>query len=126
MKQNELMELMRTALDECNQISRWERDGDWYEKEGINWKDACKLKDRAIALFDKRWQAVKEVIDLIAEELNISDKGFYLYAPHYDDRHPIIDEIREYISRSGDKAKLKKQIAELENENAVLRKLIGK
>jgi hypothetical protein len=122
--QVDLMDLMRTAIDESKQISHWDRNGEYYEREGVNWKDACKLKDRAIALFDARWQAAKAVIDLIAEELGLANRGYYLYAPGVDDSHPILDEIHEYISRSGDKAKMKKRIAELENENAVLRSLI--
>lgn len=126
MNQNELMELMRTALDESKKISHWDKDGEWYASDGVNWMDACKLKDRAIALYDVRWQAVKEVIDLIAEELGIANKGHYLYGPGIDDQHPIIDEIRKYVSRAGNKAEMKKKIAELENENAVLRTLVGK
>ena len=126
MTQKELMELMRTALDECKQISHWDKNSEWYAREDVNWKDVCKLKDRTIAIFDARWQAVKEVIDLIAEELNIANKGYFLYGPGYDDTHPILTEIQEYVSRAGDKAQLKKRIAELENENAVLRSLVGK
>lgn len=125
MKQQELMDLMRTALDECRAISGWDKDGEWYCAEGVDWKDVCMLKDRAIALYDVRWQAVCGVIDLIAEELNIANRGHYLYGLGVDDTHPIIDQIRAYISRSGNKAELKKRIDELEAENAVLRSLVG-
>ena len=127
MTQVELSELMEAALAECKQISHWDKKNEWYEnKEDVDWKSICKLKDRAIALYDKRWQATKAVIDLIAEDLNLTNKGHYLYAPLTDDRHPILDEIKNYISFSGDKAKLKKRVSELENENAVLRSLVGK
>jgi hypothetical protein len=43
-----------------------------------------------------------------------------------DGRHPILEQLREYVSRAGDKAKMKKRMAELESENAVLRSLVGK
>ncbi len=126
MTQSELMELMRVALRECKEISAWEKSDDWYAKDGVNWKEVCMLKDKTIALYDKRWQEIRSVIDLIAEELNIINKGFYLYAPNADDRHPILDAIRDLISRSGDKTELKKRISQLESENAVLRSLVGK
>lgn len=126
MTQAEIMELMRTALDESRKVSYWDKGSNWYELEGVNWKDACMLKDRAIALFDVRWQSAKEVIDLIAEELGIANKGYYLYGLHNDDRHPIIDAIRDYLSQGGNKVEMKKRITELENENSVLRSLIGK
>ena len=106
-----------------------EHEDGYYEGREITpegWAQICKMKDKTNAIFDKRWQAAKEVIDLIAEELNMANKGFYLYAPGLDDQHPIIDAIREYVSRAGDKAQLKKRIAELENENMVLRSLIAK
>ncbi len=126
MTQAELTEIMKKALEESNKISHWNKEDEWYASNGVNWTDACKLKDRAIALFDVRWQSVKQVIDLIAEELGIANKGHYLYGPGIDDQHPIIDEIRKYVSRAGNKAEMKKKIAELENENAVLRSLVGK
>lgn len=126
MNQKELMDLMRMALDESKKVSYWDKDGEWYASDGVNWLDACKLKDRAIALYDVRWQAVKEVIDLVAKEIGIANKGYYLYGLHLDNRHPIIDAVRDYLSRGGNKVEMKKRIAELENENAVLRSLIGK
>ena len=88
----------------------------------------CRMKDRTNAMLDRRWQAAKEVIDLIAKRVGINpqDTSYYLYAPDYDGSSPLLKKIDEYFSRGGDKLKMKKHINELENENQVLRKLIGK
>ena len=86
------------------------------------------IKDRTIVLFDKRYRAAREVIDMIAERIGIdpTNTGYWLYAPDFDDSSPIIAKIDEYFSRGGDKVKLKKRVDELETENAVLRSLLQK
>lgn len=88
----------------------------------------CRMKDRSNDLFYRRYQAAQEVIDFVAEKVGINpkDSGFWLYAPDCDGSSPIARAIEEWVSRSGDKAKLKKRLQELEQENAVLRSLLRK
>jgi hypothetical protein len=88
----------------------------------------CRLKDRSNDMFFKRYQAACEVIDIIAEQVGINpdNSGYWLYAPDYDDSSPILRRIEEWISRSGEKAQLKRRVQELEQENAILRTLIHK
>ena len=52
--------------------------------------------------------------------------GLWLYALDCDGSSPIARKLEKYISRAGDKAKLKKRVDELENENRVLRSLLRK
>ena len=87
---------------------------------------ACRIKDRSNDLFFKRVQAAREVIDLVARKVGINpdDTSFWLYAPDIDGKSPISDRIEEWVSRSGEKAKLKKRLQELEQENAILRSLL--
>ena len=84
------------------------------------------LKDRSNELYFKRNEAARDVIDIVARTVGIDpDKsGFWLYSPYEDETTPLSRRIEEYISRSGDKAKLKKKVQELEEENRVLRSLI--
>lgn len=113
--------------------SDFDRSDSYYEKEGVNWKDAAKLKDKSTALYDKRWQAACEVIDIIAHRIGIDPEksGLNLYGVQWDGKtktasSPLADKIDEWFEKSGDKVKLKKRIDELENENQVLRSLVGK
>lgn len=113
--------------------SDFNRPDSYYETEGVNWQDLAKLKDRGTALYDKRWQAACEVIDIIARKVGIDPEksGLCLYGVNWDSKTKIAsshlaDKIDEWFDRSGDKVKLKKRIGELENENQVLRSLIGK
>lgn len=108
-----------------------EKDSSYYkrlveESEPKQVMELLLIKDRLIALYETRLGYAQEVIDLIAEELDINGNGLYLYKLRVDDRHPIIDILRDYLGKGGDKTKLKKRVAELENENAVLRSLVGK
>lgn len=95
-------------------------------KEGL--AQLCCLKDKSNDLFMRRCEAAKEVIDIIARAVGINpeDSGFWLYAPYEDGTTPITDRIESWFSRSGEKAKLKRRIQELEQENAILRSLIQK
>lgn len=88
----------------------------------------CRMKDRSNDLFFKRYQAAREVIDIIAREVGIDpdSTGLLIYAPDTDGGSPILNRIKEWVSRSGEKAQLKKRLQELEQENAVLRSLIRK
>ena len=86
----------------------------------------CKMKDRSNDMFFKRYQAAQEVIDIIAKQVGINpdNTGYWLYAPDCDGSSPILRRIEEWISRSGEKAQLKRRVQELEQENAILRTLI--
>ena len=88
----------------------------------------CRMKDRSNDLFVKRYQAAREVIDLIAKLVGIDPEntGFWLYSPDSDGTSVIVNRIEEWVSRNGEKAKLKKRLQELEQENAILRSLIQK
>ena len=88
----------------------------------------CRMKDRSNDLFIKRYQAAREVIDLIAKTVGINpaDTSFWRYAPDIDGSSPIVGIIEEWVSRSGEKAQLKRKVKELEQENSVLRSLIQK
>ena len=88
----------------------------------------CRLKDRSNDMYFRRTEAAWAVIDLVAAKVGIDpkDTGFWLYAPDTDGSSPIVDRIEEWISRSGDKAQLKRRLQELEQENAILRSLIQK
>lgn len=88
----------------------------------------CKMKDRCNDMFFRRYQAAQEVIDIIAKQVGINpdDTSYWLYAPDCDGSSPILRRIEEWISRSGEKAQLKRRVQELEQENAILRTLIQK
>lgn len=104
------------------------RDPSRYDYLGQSAATICRVKDRTITLFDKRYRAAREVIDVIAKRIGINpdDTGFWLYAPDLDGSSPIVTKMDEYFSRSGDKVKLKKRINELEEENRILRSLLQK
>lgn len=99
---------------------------DAFDKESL--ASFCRMKDRSNDLYFRRYQAAKEVIDMIAEQVGIDpdDTGFWLYAPDADGSSPILRRIEEWVSRSGDKARLKKKVQELEQENAILRSVFKK
>lgn len=99
---------------------------DTFSKESL--ATFCRMKDRSNDLFFKRYQAAREVIDIIAREVGIDPDttGLCLYAPDTDGGSPILNRIKEWVSRSGEKAQLKKRLQELEQENTVLRSLIQK
>ena len=88
----------------------------------------CRMKDRSNDIYFKRTQAARDVIDMIAKLVGIDpeDTALWLYATDSDGSSPILNRIGEWISRSGDKAQLKKRVQELEAENALLRSLIRK
>lgn len=113
--------------------SDFDRPDSYYEKEGVNWQDMARIKDKSTALYDKRWQAACEVIDIIALKVGIDPEksGLYLYSVDWDSRtseasSPLANKIDDWFDKGGDKVKLKKRIDELENENQVLRSLVGK
>lgn len=79
-------------------------------------------------MFFKRYQAAKDVINLIAKLVGIDpeNSGFWLYSPDADGTAIIVKRIEDWVSRSGEKAQLKKRVQELEQENAILRSLLQK
>ena len=99
---------------------------DTFDKETL--AAFCKMKDRGNDMFFKRYQAAQEVIDIIAKQVGINpdNTDYWLYAPDCDGSSPILRRIEEWISRSGEKAQLKRRVQELEQENAILRTLIQK
>lgn len=125
-----LMQEINDKLNEAYLKSEHEKDGGYYkrlaESEPKQVIEVLLIKDKLIALYETRLCYAQEVIDLVAEELDLNDKGLYLYALKVDDRHPILEKLKEYLSRGGNKVKLKKRVDELENENAVLRSIAGK
>ncbi|MCD8308863.1 MAG: hypothetical protein LUD19_03330 [Clostridia bacterium] len=88
----------------------------------------CRMKDRSNDLYFRRTEAAREVIDLIARTVGIDpdDTDKFLYAPDIDGTTPIAKRIEEWVSRSGEKAQLKKRVQEMEKENSILRTLIHK
>lgn len=88
----------------------------------------CRMKDASNDLFVRRYEAAREVIDIIARAVGIDpdNSGFWLYSAHDGGTTPITDRIESWISHSGEKAKLKRRIQEVEQENAVLRSLLTK
>lgn len=116
-------------LDRYEGILAQEKDShryDTFTKETL--AAFCRMKDRSNDMFFRRYQAAREVIDLIAKQVGIDpeDTGFWLYAPGLDGSSPILKRIEEWFSRSGEKAQLKRRLQELEQENAVLRSLLTK
>lgn len=100
------------------------------EKCGMKIKDCHfhKLHENTRKLFEKRCREREAVIDKIAEYLELPPEicGINLYELLPDDKSPIIDKIESFINNSGDKAKLKRRISELENENQVLNSILKK
>ena len=88
----------------------------------------CRMKDQSNDMFLRRTAAAQAVIDQLARIVGIDPEncGLVLYALDYDGSSPIARKLEEYISRAGDKAKLKRRLDELENENRVLRSLLQK
>jgi hypothetical protein len=99
---------------------------DTFSKETL--ADFCRMKDRSNDMFFRRYQAAREVIDLIAETVGIDPEKtcYWLYSLDSDGSTPIVERIEDWVSRSGEKAVLKKRLQELEQENAILRSLIQK
>ena len=87
-----------------------------------------RLKDKNNAMLQARLESARAVIDDMARVVGINpdDTSYYLYSPDPDGGSAIAEKMKEYISRAGNKAELKKRIDELEAENAVLRSLITK
>lgn len=118
----ELLECYEGTISQKKDPHRY----DTFSKETL--VDLCRMKDRSNDLFFRRYQAAKEVIDLIAKQVGIDPEttSFWLYSPEADGTTPIVKRMEEWFSRSGEKAQLKRRLKELEQENALLRSLIHK
>lgn len=110
-----------------------EKDQEGYDRLPMNALVLlCRLKDKNIDLFQRRYQAAKDVIDLVARRVGIDPEntGYWLYTPDGcedgsgNQTSEIVRRMDEWISRSGEKAQLKRRIQELETENGVLRSLL--
>ena len=88
----------------------------------------CRIKDKSNDLFVRRYEAAREVIDIISRQVGIDPdtSGLSLYYPDLDGSSVIARRIEEWVSRSGEKAVLKKRVRELEQENLTLRLLLQK
>ena len=92
----------------------------------------CRMKDKNNDLFVRRYEAARRVIDAVARKVGYDPEtcGLDLYIPEDDGEggytSPIVQRIDEWLSRSGEKAQLKRRVQELEQENKLLRSLIGK
>lgn len=115
--------------------SEFDRPNSYYEKFDRSFTQEeyvqmCKFKDRNTALFDKRWKSAKEVIDLIAYEVGVDPEktDFFIYAPKQDKDgnfySPLVEKLKKFFDKSGDKVKMKKQIAQLEGQLEALRQAI--
>jgi hypothetical protein len=109
-------------------VSDFDHPEDYYsalEMRQDEWRGLCKLKDKNLALLDRRWREAREVIDLIAKRIGIDPEtsGSHLYGA-IDGESLLASKLDGYFDRSGDKVKLKRAIDDLERENAVLRSLV--
>ena len=95
-------------------------------REGL--ETLCRMKDKTIVIFERRYTEARKVIDLIAEKIGIDpiDSGLWLYSLDADGSSAIAVKIDDYLSKSGEKVRLKKRVDELEKENSVLRSLLTK
>lgn len=112
--------------------SDFDRPDDYYDKlrnrtyTGDEYAQMCKFKDKSLVLYDRRWKSAKAVIDLIAAEVNIDPERCdkYLYAlvqVKGEFKSPLVNELRSWFDKSGDKVKLKKQIKDSEAQINALR-----
>ena len=115
--------------------SDFDRPINYYDKcldktyTGYEYARMCAFKDKSTALFDKRWQSSRAVIDLIAAEIDIDPEkcGLYLYALEQKSgelESPLVNKIREWFDKSGDKVKLKKRISDLEAQVNLLQAML--
>jgi hypothetical protein len=115
--------------------SDFERKADYYDNmrqktyTGDEYANMCMFKDKSTALYDKRWKSAKAVIDLIASEIGIDQEksGLYLYALQQKNgefESPLVNKIREWFDKSGEKVKLKKRISELEEQVKMLQSML--
>ena len=116
--------------------SDWDRPVEFYESlrekdhTGDDFAAVCRYKDQSVALYDRRWQSAKAVIDLVAKEVDINpeNSGICLYGlvqDHGEFSSPLVDTLRTWFDKSGDKVKMKREIAELRGQLSALRAAIS-
>lgn len=125
-------------IDECGlkiPYSDFDRPKEYYDDlcnrtfTSKQYAEMCALKDKLLTLYDRRWKLAKEVIDLIAREIDIDpeDTSHYLYGVMQvkgEFSSPLVERMRNWFDKSGDKVKLKKRITELEAQLEALRAAI--
>jgi hypothetical protein len=84
----------------------------------------CGLKDRRAEILIRELRESREVIDAVAKKFDLHNEGKYLYWL-IDGEAPLVNKIEEYLSCEGDKVQIKKRLDELENENRILRSVVG-
>jgi hypothetical protein len=115
--------------------SDFDRPVEYYDKlrgrtyTGDEFAEMCAFKDKTIALFDKRWKSAKAVIDFIAKEMGADPEkcGLCLYGlkqVNGEFESPLVNEMRNWFDKSGDKVKLKKRIKDLEAQVEALRAVL--
>lgn len=115
----------RDVNEELSRDFTWIRQPDFFDHKDEEVKNEMRFNIKNARLEYERRKHAESVIDEIAEFLGLSDKGLFLYGL-IGGTTPIIEHIRDFFVKGGDKVKLKKRIDELETENSVLRSLIGK
>lgn len=114
--------------------SDFDRSAEYYDRirsednyTGDQYADMCAFKDRTIALYDKRWQSARAVIDLVGAEIDIGPAtcGLHLYGLVQCKsgvfESPLATRIQEWFDKSGQKVKLKRRVSELEQQLDALR-----
>ena len=128
-------EIELITMDELEELRKYQGiERDWQSYDMLPAEDLvmlCRLKDKSVDLFTRRYNAAKRVINLTARKVGIDpdNTGYWLYSPDEtgtdgEEDSPICRKIEELISRSGEKAQLKRRIQELLTENDVLRSLL--
>jgi hypothetical protein len=79
--------------------------------------------NRTADIFQRRITERSEVIYEIAKYVGVNDCE-YIYGLDDKGNSPLLDKMKNWFDNSGDKAKLKKKVEELENEIEVLKKYI--
>lgn len=117
-------QLDEPSMEECEVEEVSENEKKYEEHTAEFLASLCRLKDRSFKIVRGGLEKAREVIDVIAKKVDLEDKGLWLYGL-IDGKSRIADKMDEYFSRSGDKVKMKKRLDELENENNILRSLLG-
>ena len=135
---SDMMERTQYTIDDNGlriPYSDFDRPKDYYDSlrertyTGDEYVAMCAFKDKTISLFDKRWKSAKAVIDLVAAAVGIVPEkcGLLLYGTMQENGEsasPLVEIMDKWFDKSGDKAKLKRRITELEAQLEALRAAI--
>ena len=86
---------------------------------------SVKMKERKCKLFAERQDHAESLLSKVAKLFGLKESDYIYGTNLLSNENVILTAIDETLSKAGDKAKLKKRIAELETENSVLRSLVG-